>query len=189
MAPGGLTTTMRLLSTKTHATLFRKWFSTSHRHVGWFHTKTHVKKYTIFSCNKMAVSDRRPFSLSFAEEETTVLYTAIPNSTNSKSVAAKHEGYSLTYIVTSGWDTPGSQWAHRFPPPLTVIHPWFRGGGFFPGIGFRGGGVFPGITGWCAGKDGGWTALSIMIQRNMPIEEMKRAPFTNATLRQSIRPV
>ena len=61
--------------------------STSHRRVG--HTKTHVKKYTKFSCNKMAVSDRRPLSLIFAEEETTVLYTAIPNSTNSKNVAGK----------------------------------------------------------------------------------------------------
>ena len=38
----------------------------------------------------MAVSDRRPFSLIFAEEETTVLYTAIPNNTNSNNVAAKH---------------------------------------------------------------------------------------------------
>ena len=57
-----------------------------------------MKKYTIFSCNKMAVSDRRPFSLVFAEEDTAVLYTAIPNSTNSKNVAAK-EGHVLTYIM------------------------------------------------------------------------------------------
>jgi len=46
----------------------------------------------------MAVSDRRPFSLVFAEEDTAVLYTAIPNSTNSKNVAAK-EGHVLTYIM------------------------------------------------------------------------------------------
>jgi hypothetical protein len=49
--------------------------------------KTHTKKYTIFSCNKMAVSDHRPFSLILADEETTVLYTAIPNRINSKSIA------------------------------------------------------------------------------------------------------
>ena len=35
----------------------------------------------------MALSDRRPFSLNFAAYETRVLYTAIPNKTNSKSVA------------------------------------------------------------------------------------------------------
>ena len=35
----------------------------------------------------MAVSDRRPFILAFAEEETMVLYTAIPNRINSKTVA------------------------------------------------------------------------------------------------------
>ena len=28
--------------------------------------KTHTKKYTIFSCNKMAESDRRPFTLTLA---------------------------------------------------------------------------------------------------------------------------
>ena len=39
----------------------------------------------------MAVSDRRPFISTLAEEETMVLYTAIPNRTNSKSVAGKHE--------------------------------------------------------------------------------------------------
>jgi len=38
----------------------------------------------------MAVSDHRPFILMFAEEETMLLYTTIPNRTNSKSVAAKH---------------------------------------------------------------------------------------------------
>ena len=35
----------------------------------------------------MAVSDRRPFMSALAEEEAIVLYTAIPNRTNSKSVA------------------------------------------------------------------------------------------------------
>ena len=45
----------------------------------------------IFSDNKMAVSDRRPFISTLAEEETMTLYTAIPNRTNSKSVAGKHE--------------------------------------------------------------------------------------------------
>ena len=49
--------------------------------------KAYKKKYTIFPCNKMAASDRRPFTFIFAEEETMVLYTAIPNRTNSKSVA------------------------------------------------------------------------------------------------------
>lgn len=39
----------------------------------------------------MVVSDRRPFSLILAEGETMVLYTANPNNTNSKSVAAKYE--------------------------------------------------------------------------------------------------
>jgi hypothetical protein len=38
----------------------------------------------------MAVSDNRPFILIFTEEETMLLYTTIPNRTNSKSVAAKH---------------------------------------------------------------------------------------------------
>ena len=38
----------------------------------------------------MAVSDNRPFILIFAEEETILLYTTIPNRTNSKSVAVKH---------------------------------------------------------------------------------------------------
>ena len=49
--------------------------------------KAYKKKYTIFPCNKTAVSDRRPFTFAVAEEETMVLYTAIPNRTNSKIVA------------------------------------------------------------------------------------------------------
>ena len=49
--------------------------------------KTYKKKYTIFPCNKIAASDRRPFIFIFAKEETMVLYTAIPNRTNSKTVA------------------------------------------------------------------------------------------------------
>ena len=38
----------------------------------------------------MVVSDNRPFILIFADEEIILLYTTIPNRTNSKSVAAKH---------------------------------------------------------------------------------------------------
>ena len=45
----------------------------------------------IFSDNKMAVRDRRPFMSTLAEEETMVLYTAIPNRITSKTVAGKHE--------------------------------------------------------------------------------------------------
>jgi len=39
----------------------------------------------------MAVSDRRPFIWTLAEEETIALYTAIPNRISSKSVAGNHE--------------------------------------------------------------------------------------------------
>ena len=38
----------------------------------------------------MAASDLRPLSLIFIEEENMVLYTAIPNRTNSKIVAARN---------------------------------------------------------------------------------------------------
>ena len=68
----------------------KKRISESHPPVSAHGVKTHTKKYTIFSCNKMAVSDHRPFSLILADEETTVLYTAIPNKINSKSAAETH---------------------------------------------------------------------------------------------------
>ena len=67
--------------------------STSHAHVR--RKRTYRKKYTIFSDNKMAVSDRRPFIWALAEEETIALYTAIMNRINSKSVAGNHEVGSL----------------------------------------------------------------------------------------------
>ena len=128
----------------------------------------------------MAVSDHRPFSLIFAEEENMVLYTAIPNSTNSKSVAEKYEGYApLELQMMGSWDAPGSQWAQRLPPPWTAAHPSFGGGGMFSDIA-GGCGMFSGRGGW-------WTPLSIMIHRNMPIDIMKKTPFINATLKQSIR--
>ena len=84
----GLTTTIRLFNTKIHATLDRT--NLQHTHGGRPHTETYAKKYMIFSCNKMAASDRRPLSLIFTEEENMVLYTAIPNRINSKSVAARN---------------------------------------------------------------------------------------------------
>jgi hypothetical protein len=65
--------------------------------------KTHTKKYMKFSCNKMAVSDRCPFSLIFAEEEAIVLYSTNTNITNSKSVAAKNEGYMHCRIASNEW--------------------------------------------------------------------------------------
>jgi len=49
----------------------------------------------------MAVSDRRPFRWTLAEEETMVLYTAIPNRTISKSVAEKR-GHVLTRTKNKG---------------------------------------------------------------------------------------
>jgi hypothetical protein len=79
-----------LLKTKMHPTLDTKQSFNIGVHACRRDTKTYQKKYTIFPCNKMAVSDNRPFILIFAEEETALLYTTIPNRTNSKSVAAKH---------------------------------------------------------------------------------------------------
>jgi len=110
---------MRLLSTKTHATLVRERVEISLRRVGRDDTKTHVKKYTIFSCNKMAVSDHRPFILIFAEGETMVLYTAIPNSTNSKRVATKYKGYFF-----SGFENNGVLDTHQEPIEPIEHHQW-----------------------------------------------------------------
>lgn len=84
----GLTTTIRLFNTKIHTTLDRTNFQDTH--VDRRHTETYTKKYMIFSCNKMAASDRRPLRFIFTEEENMVLYTAIPNRTNSKSVAGRN---------------------------------------------------------------------------------------------------
>jgi len=79
-----------LVKTKTHPTLdTKRSFNVAYVRVGDV-TKTYQKKYKIFPCNKVAPSDNRPFILIFAEEETILLYTTIPNRTNSKSVAAKH---------------------------------------------------------------------------------------------------
>jgi hypothetical protein len=91
LAPEKLTAAMRLLSTKTHPTLVEKDPELRMGTLVGVIKKTHTKKYRIFSHNKMVVSDRRPFSLILAEGETMVLYTANPNNTNSKSVAAKYE--------------------------------------------------------------------------------------------------
>jgi hypothetical protein len=145
--------------TPRHMPLWVKICSTSHPLVSGYDTNTHTKKYTIFSCNKIAVRDRRPLSSILAEEETMVLYTANANRMNSKRVATKNEGYNMHCRIASksGRYAPGSHWAHR-PPPLKVGH------------------APPGVISVTS------RVLSIRMKRNVPIEMTKRTPFTKATL-------
>jgi hypothetical protein len=70
----------------------------------------------------MAVRDRRPSSLILADEEKMILYTAIPNRINSKSVAAKYEGYVLTDI--SGIASNGRMRRTRKPMSPSIATPF-----------------------------------------------------------------
>ena len=67
----------------------------------------------------------------------------------------------LEFQVTSGWYSPGSHWAHW--PPLTVRYP------------------SPGVF------SSTWRVLLIRMKRNIPIEMIKRTPFTKATFEQTVR--
>jgi len=130
----------------------------------------------------MAVRDyrHRPFSLMLAEEETTVLYTAIPNKLKERCEEKPKLWGCVISIISNKrvvcWYVPGTHWAQR-APPMELGHAPLGRGGRLSSITEASGIFSSGTCGWRS-------ALAIKIHRNTPVEMAKRMPFKNAIFKQ-----